>query len=97
MFTARDIPNPAELLTDLPRVITEEMNDDLTRPVSDEEIKAAVFSMDPNKTPGLDGFSVKFYRKYWEVIGPQIFHEIIFFPNIYYVCRLEQYKLNHHS
>ncbi|CAN1823097.1 LINE-1 retrotransposable element ORF2 protein [Linum perenne] len=35
-----------------------------------------------NKAPGRDGFSGHFYRKYWEVIGPQVCQEVkSFFQN----------------
>ncbi|CAN1303976.1 Transposon TX1 uncharacterized 149 kDa protein [Linum perenne] len=48
----------------------------MTRPISDDEIKAAVFSMAPNKAPGPDGFLGHFYRKYWSVIGDKVCEEV---------------------
>lgn len=36
----------------------------------DEEIKAAVFSMDKDSAPGLDGFLGAFYCHGWDIVGP---------------------------
>lgn len=40
----------------------------LTRRVSYEEVKSAIFSMLPNKSPGLDRFSMGFYQVYWDIM-----------------------------
>ena len=37
-------------------------------PVTEEEIANIVWSMEPDKAPGPDGFSIHFYRKCWELI-----------------------------
>ena len=42
---------------------------DLVRPVQGEEIKKILFSMPTNKAPGPDGFTVKFYKASWPVVG----------------------------
>lgn len=48
--------------------VTEDMNRKLTSPVTEQEIKAAVFAMDPDKSPGPDGMTPAFYRQHWETI-----------------------------
>jgi hypothetical protein len=45
---------------DIPQVSDEE-NDLLTAPYSEEEVKKAVFQMEHNKAPGPDGFPAEFY------------------------------------
>jgi len=45
---------------DIPQV-SEEENAALMAPFSDKEVKMAVFDMEHNKAPGLDGFPAKFY------------------------------------
>jgi hypothetical protein len=45
---------------DIPQV-SEEENEVLTAPFSEEEVKTAVFDMEHNKAPGPDSFSAKFY------------------------------------
>ncbi|XP_071906206.1 uncharacterized protein [Coffea arabica] len=41
-----------EIFQGIPRTITEQMNLQLTRPVTEKKIKQALFSMHPNKAPG---------------------------------------------
>ena len=40
-------------------------NDLLTKPFTKEEVKKAIFDMKENSAPGLDGFSVTFYKHCW--------------------------------
>ncbi|KAH1121735.1 hypothetical protein J1N35_004895 [Gossypium stocksii] len=44
----------------------------LSRPVSNDEIKKALFDMAPLKAPGSDGLHAIFYQSQWEVVGPSI-------------------------
>ncbi|GKB31404.1 RNA-directed DNA polymerase, eukaryota, partial [Tanacetum coccineum] len=39
-------------------------------PISHDEIRNAVWSCGDNKSPGPDGFTFEFFRKFWNVIGP---------------------------
>ena len=52
---------------DIPQV-SEEENEVLVAPFSEEEIRSAVFDMEHNKAPGPDGFSVEFYQFFWDVV-----------------------------
>lgn len=36
------------------------------------ELTASVKSLNHNKAPGLDGLSVEFYLKFWDLLGPQL-------------------------
>lgn len=38
-----------------------------------EEVKNAVFSMHPDKSPGPNGMTPVFYQKYWTIIGNDVF------------------------
>ncbi|GJT53331.1 RNA-directed DNA polymerase, eukaryota, reverse transcriptase zinc-binding domain protein [Tanacetum coccineum] len=42
------------------------------RPVCEKEIKDALFSMEDDKAPGPDGFSSKFFKASWSVVGPEV-------------------------
>ncbi|XP_020253777.1 uncharacterized protein LOC109830826 [Asparagus officinalis] len=46
---------------------------------SEEEVKHAVFSMNPNKAPGPDGFSLLFYQSFWDLIKSDLVALINFF------------------
>nr|GFC82692.1 RNA-directed DNA polymerase, eukaryota, reverse transcriptase zinc-binding domain protein [Tanacetum cinerariifolium] len=43
--------------------------EDLEKSVTRAEIRMAVWSCGENKSPGLDGYSFKFFRKYWNIVG----------------------------
>lgn len=63
-------------------VVTEEVNDALTKSVSREEVQKAVFQMGALKAPGSDGFPGIFYQKYWDVVGEDVFTAVNeFFQN----------------
>ena len=38
------------------------------------EISFAVKNMNTNKSPGLDGLTVEFFRKFWDLLGPYLFY-----------------------
>nr|GFA65998.1 hypothetical protein [Tanacetum cinerariifolium] len=42
---------------------------ELIKPVTDEEIKDALFSIDVNKASGPDGYTLKFFKAAWSVVG----------------------------
>nr|GEU71664.1 RNA-directed DNA polymerase, eukaryota [Tanacetum cinerariifolium] len=43
---------------------------DLDRCISHDEIRGAVWNCEVNKSPGPDGFTFQFFRRYWSFIGP---------------------------
>jgi len=50
---------------------TSEQNDYLCAPVTKAEINNVVTEMKNGKTPGPDGISIEFYKKFWYVISDQ--------------------------
>eukprot|EP00253_Pinus_taeda_P018483 PITA_18483 len=51
-----------DLLQHLPIGISKEMNDSLRKEIDEEEIRRSIWTLHPNKAPGLDGFPICFYR-----------------------------------
>ncbi|XP_019093251.1 PREDICTED: uncharacterized protein LOC109129453 [Camelina sativa] len=49
--------------------ITQDINETLIKLPSTEEIKAACFSIHPDKAPGPDGFSASFFQSNWSTVG----------------------------
>ena len=47
-------------------------NMELTKQVSKNEIKMAVFDLGGEKSPGPDGMPAGFYQKYWHIVGPSV-------------------------
>lgn len=52
--------------------VTEEQNAQLIKTISKEEVKDAVFSMHPGKSPGHDGLNPAFYQVYWSIVGNDV-------------------------
>ncbi|GJX67679.1 protein LAZ1 [Tanacetum coccineum] len=48
----------------------------MVRPVTDEEVKAAMFSIGDERAPGPDGFSSAFFKKGWDIVGLDVCHAI---------------------
>lgn len=52
--------------------ISEEQNNMLLDHIENEEVKRAIFSMHPDKSPGPDGMSPGFFQKYWHIVGDDV-------------------------
>ncbi|KAJ9557048.1 hypothetical protein OSB04_011662 [Centaurea solstitialis] len=63
----------------------------MIRPISDDEIRQALFQIGNNKAPGSDGFSAKFFKKAWDIIGKDI---MVAIHNFFYRGHLVR-ELNH--
>lgn len=44
----------------------------MVRPVSNEKVKNAMFSIGENKAPGLDGYTLAFFKASWHIIGSDV-------------------------
>jgi hypothetical protein len=56
------------MLANIPEIVSEPENNQLVQEISEEEIAKAIWSLDPDKAPGPDGFPIRFYRSYWDII-----------------------------
>ena len=54
------------------RKLTKEAASWMYRPVSDEEIKHAIFQCHPLKAPGPDGYNAAFFHSNWELVGEEV-------------------------
>ncbi|GJR49791.1 RNA-directed DNA polymerase, eukaryota [Tanacetum coccineum] len=52
---------------------------DLERRVTRDEIRAAVWNCGENKSPGPDGFTFEFFRRYWDFVGPDFCEAVEYF------------------
>ena len=64
-----------DVVASIDQGVTIFQNASLVAPISDEEIKRAIFSLGCNKSPGPDGFNPAFFQDYWDIIGPDICHD----------------------
>ena len=72
LFTASVPSDREEAFRYITASITHEMNDSLTRGPSEDEIREAVFAINPDKAPGPDGMMSLFYQRFWNVVGKDI-------------------------
>ena len=54
------------------KLLTREASNWLIGPVTDGEVKKAVFQFNPDTTPGVDGFNAYFYQKHWAIVGNDV-------------------------
>ncbi|KAL0355668.1 UNVERIFIED_CONTAM: LINE-1 retrotransposable element O protein [Sesamum radiatum] len=52
--------------------VTQEMEDDLLQPFTEEEVTNTLFQMSPLKSPGPDGMPPIFYHKHWHIINKDV-------------------------
>ncbi|GKF55086.1 hypothetical protein Tco_0165426, partial [Tanacetum coccineum] len=62
-----------------PNRLNLEQVSDLESPISRDEIRNAVWGCGENKSPGPDGFTFEFFRKFWTVVGPDFFTAVEWF------------------
>ncbi|XP_010424289.1 PREDICTED: uncharacterized protein LOC104709359 [Camelina sativa] len=68
LFTTLHPTNFDEVLCEVRTAITNEVNTQLTAPVTEIEVHAALFMMHPDKALGPDGMTALFYQKAWLVV-----------------------------
>jgi len=56
----------------IPNLIDDNTNRLLTMMPSPEEIKYAVFDLNPNGAPGPDGFGASFFQTYWDIVHKDV-------------------------
>ena len=61
-----------QVIKQIPYIINDEHNNDIKEPITTEELNLAIKSMQPDKSIGLDGWSIEFYSSMYEYIGGDI-------------------------
>jgi hypothetical protein len=77
IFTTSNPGNIDVVVNAMDQVVSQDMNDSLLFPITEEEVKTALFQMNPSKAPGPDGMSALFFQKYWHVIGTDITNAVL--------------------
>ena len=68
MFESSNPEDIAEALSAISPTITGAINEDLTAPVTEWEVKLALFAMHPEKAPGPGGMTALFNQKFWDIV-----------------------------
>lgn len=79
--TSEEISDITEPETLFVNKIPENEAENMIREIADVEIKEALFDIGDNKAPGPDGYTAKFFKEGWSVIGKDVCKAIKkFFP-----------------
>ncbi|KAG7586642.1 Reverse transcriptase zinc-binding domain [Arabidopsis thaliana x Arabidopsis arenosa] len=76
MFTSSQPCDATTLLDGMSPRVTPAMNTALTKPVTNEEIRQAVFAIRSSSAPGADGMTGLFFQSYWSIVGQQVCEEV---------------------
>ena len=63
-------------LSFIEQVINDRDNLNLTEDLTIDELHTIIKSMEPNKSPGIDGIPVEFYQIFWDIIKLELFELI---------------------
>uniref|UniRef100_A0A8I7BAN9 Reverse transcriptase domain-containing protein n=1 Tax=Hordeum vulgare subsp. vulgare TaxID=112509 RepID=A0A8I7BAN9_HORVV len=72
VYTKDPTPTPVVVLDGIVPKVTEQMNDILSAPFSEEEVSNALFQIGPLKAPDTDGFPTRFYQRNWSALKSKI-------------------------
>lgn len=72
LFASTQVEEREFMPREVVQQMTREQNEQLMVSVTDVEVKAAVFSMCPEKSPGLDGLNPGSFQAFWNVVGVDV-------------------------
>ena len=70
-----------ELLKNTPKLVQNNQNEKLIKPINKNELKEAIDQMENDKSPGIDGIPIEFYKTFYDKIEKdllQIYNNILF-------------------
>ena len=82
LFTTSRPEHLEEVVDVIPKVVTAEMNADLTGDFTAMEVEVALKQMVPLKAPGTDGMSPLFYQNYWTLLGNDVTQSVLHYLNL---------------
>ncbi|KAG7585995.1 Reverse transcriptase zinc-binding domain [Arabidopsis thaliana x Arabidopsis arenosa] len=68
LFTSTNPQEFEEALKEVKTTITDQVNEFLTAPATEKEVRTALFMMHPEKAPGPDGMTALFFQKAWNTV-----------------------------
>lgn len=72
LFTTTNPANIEETLRFITTAVSDDMNQRLLCIPLDEEIREAIFSINPDKAPRPDGMTSLFYQRFWSSVGKDV-------------------------
>ncbi|KAM1239603.1 hypothetical protein ACFX2J_045019 [Malus domestica] len=81
LFTSFGPRDWGQALDSINQIVTDDMNQSLLEPISEEEIRMDVRQMGGFKAPGPDGFQGVFYHAYWDCIAKDVYELVLLLSN----------------
>ena len=72
LFSLSNVQGLDRVLEGVKKIVTTDMNEELLKPYSKDEVEAAIRQMAPSKTLGPDGMPPLFYQTFWQSIGVEV-------------------------
>lgn len=79
LLTAPQPPIHGDAMHAFTNRISDESRSSLLLPITDDEIKSALFSIPDNKSPGPDGYNAFFFKHCWSIIGAEFIAAVRYF------------------
>jgi hypothetical protein len=77
LFTSSTGSRMNELLEQIERRVTKQMNEMLCKEFTLKEVIEVLESISDRKAPGLDGMHSVFYKKFWDIVGEKVTEEVM--------------------
>ena len=81
LFSAGATDQMEECLNAIPNKVTDNMQEVLLGEFIAEEVKVALFQMEPTKASRPDGMNALFYQKFWHIVGDDVVSAVLDFLN----------------
>lgn len=72
LHTTEGVACMEHVLDRVPTKVTPQMNEMLSAPYKNDEVKTALFQKFPTKAPGPDGFPAHFYQCHWDICVEEV-------------------------
>nr|XP_027067665.1 uncharacterized protein LOC113693307 [Coffea arabica] len=76
LFSMEEAPANSEVLGVIPKLLSEDDNEQLQNIPSFEEVRQVVFAMDGDSAAGPNGFTSKFFTSSWDIIGRDVYRAV---------------------
>ncbi|XP_012468921.2 uncharacterized protein LOC105787003 [Gossypium raimondii] len=72
LFTAKSVGDPSSILEGVEPCISQQMNEDLEKEFTYEEVCSTLKAMSPLKASSEDGIGAIFYHRFWHIVGKDV-------------------------
>ena len=72
LFSSEDVGVEMSDWANINLIVTGELNENLMSPVTREEVKQAVFDINPQKCPSPDGMSGYLFQHFWKTMAEDL-------------------------